>query len=187
MSQLLNASASHDGALYYHITGRCVRFAYLTGFAGHYHYDHRRQWFNERLLLLSDMFMVEVVALAIQPRQYQLVLRLDPAAADRLDPQQIIARWSMLYQLPQALQTLPLPDNPDTTALLELWRNRLCDLSWFLRSLHHYIAKKANAEDGCSGHFWESRVKTKRLTDEQTLKNALASIACLVAEPTAMQ
>ncbi len=75
---------------------------------------------NERLLLLSDMFMVEVVALAIQPRQYQLVLRLDPAAADRLDPQQIIARWSMLYQLPQALQTLPLPDNPDTTALLEL-------------------------------------------------------------------
>jgi len=36
--------------------------------------------------------------------------------------------------------------------LITLWRARLYDLSWFMSQLNEYIAKRANAEDSCTGH-----------------------------------
>ncbi|MFT6194422.1 MAG: hypothetical protein ACJASU_001322, partial [Cognaticolwellia sp.] len=48
------------------------------------------------------------------------------------------------------------------TSLLEtvdVYRNRLMDISWFMRLLNQDIATKANQEDNCTGHFWEGRFK----------------------------
>jgi REP element-mobilizing transposase RayT len=39
--------------------------------------------------------------------------------------------------------------------------------------LNERIARKANEEDRCTGHFWEGRFKSQALLDEQ------AVIACL--------
>ncbi len=176
MAKSLAASDLHDNTLYFHITNRCVRQAFIAGADEHYHYDHRRDWFHQRLSLLTEMFAIEVLTVNIQPHHYQLVVKLNLAQAAQWQQREIISRWSMLYRLPTALQTLPLPDDADTLALLELWRSRLCDLSWFLSCLHQYIAEKANAEDGCRGHFWERRGKTKRLADIQALTLALAAV-----------
>ena len=37
----------------------------------------------------------------------------------------------------------------------EEWKRRLTDISWFMRFLNEFIARRANKEDGCTGRFWE--------------------------------
>ncbi len=45
-------------------------------------------------------------------------------------------------------------------------RDRLSDLSWFMKDLKEPIARRANEEDGVTGCFWEGRFKSPRLLDD---------------------
>ena len=58
----------------------------------------------------------------------------------------------------------------------ETYRARLGDLSWFMRVLNESIARKANAEDQVTGHFWEGRFKSQALLDEQAVLTAMAYV-----------
>ena len=60
--------------------------------------------------------------------------------------------------------------------VVETWRGRLADLSWFMRCLNEYIARRANAEDGCTGRFWEGRFKSQGLLDETAIVTAMAYV-----------
>ncbi|QPG07204.1 transposase [Salinimonas marina] len=185
---------------YYHCVSRCVRRAFLCGKDKQSArcYEHRRQWVEERLLLLAEVFCVDVCAYAVMSNHTHVVLRINKQKADSLSIKEIISRWHKLYKgmllaqryiNPAESKALSEVEIATVKNLAEVYRHRLCDISWFMRLLNEYIARKANKEDGCTGHFWEGRFKSQALLDEAALAACMAYVdlnpirACLAETP----
>ena len=70
---------------WYHCVTRCVRRSFLCGFDKLTGKDlnHRRDWIEKRVLLLADVFCIDVAAYAVMSNHYQLVVRVNTTEADR--------------------------------------------------------------------------------------------------------
>lgn len=165
----------------FHCVQRCVRRAFLCGtdrYTGQ-SFDHRKNWIEQRLLLLADCFAVAIHAYAVMSNHLHVVLQLDPAWQANWSDLDVATRWVRLYppredsDAARALKRDRLLQQPDRLALL---RARLSDLSWFMKCLAEPIARSANAEDGCKGRFWEGRFKAQLLCDERALLAAMAYV-----------
>ena len=168
---------------YYHCIARCVRRAWLWGvdeYAGK-DYSHRKGWVIDRMAQLCSMFAIEVCAHAVMSNHYHLVLYVDEKRVRQWTKQEVIERWHRLFDVPTLVQRWKSGEATDSEsqaaeAIIECWRNRLCDISWFMRCLNEHLARMANAEDGCSGRFWEGRFKSQALLDEAGLLTAMAYV-----------
>ncbi|MFT7288983.1 MAG: REP element-mobilizing transposase RayT [Halieaceae bacterium] len=167
---------------YYHCVSRCVRRAYLCGedrLTGQ-SYEHRRQWIVDRIHLLSTIFCIDVCAFAVMSNHYHIVLRINDASA--LDTDTVISRWLRLYQGPLLARRhlegegLSAAEQATLVDIVAVWRKRLGDLSWFMKCLNEPIARQANSEDQCKGHFWESRFKSQALHTRQALLACMAYV-----------
>ncbi|WP_119393349.1 transposase [Salinibius halmophilus] len=166
---------------YYHCISRCVRRAFLCGYdhATQTSFDHRKLWLVERIHLLSSVFTIDVAAYAIMSNHYHLVLNVNQTAAKKLTDHEVAERWLMLFKGNKLVDRyLAGDESVAETAQVTLakWRARLFDISWFMRSLNEYIAKKANEEDDCTGRFWEGRFKSQPLLDEKALLAAMTYV-----------
>jgi len=168
---------------YYHCIARCVRRAWLWGvdeYAGK-NYSHRKQWVIDRLASLCSIFAIEVCAYAIMSNHYHLVLYVDRDRARRWTQQEVIDRWTVLFRAPTLVKRWQSgeaieAERAAAEALIEGWRARLYDISWFMRCLNEHLARLANAEDRCTGRFWEGRFKSQALLDQAGLLTAMAYV-----------
>ena len=182
------AARKHQIALsqtpFYHLISRCVRRAFLCGndpYSGRC-YEHRRQWVRARLAELTTSFAIELYAYAIMSNHYHLVVCVNAGVAKTWSDQEVIQRWLSVFAGPELarryLEEEPLDDQEQETlsALVTVWRERLADISWFMRALNEGIARAANAEDHCKGRFWEGRFKCQALLDQQAIINCMAYV-----------
>ncbi len=175
---------SLDATPYYHCVSRCVRHAFLCGTEpdGKTCYDHRRGWVEERLLQLSRTFAIDVCAYAVMSNHTHAVLFVDKATADAWTLNEIIDRWHGLFagtplsQRYLSGERLHEAELAELREIAETWRERLTSISWFMRCLNEHIARRANAEDHCTGRFWEGRFKSHALLDEAALAACMAYV-----------
>lgn len=173
-----------DDTPYYHVTSRCVRRAFLCGtdkLTGK-SYEHRRDWLEKRIRLLCSLFSVHLCAYAVMSNHYHLVVKLCPDESDSWSDDQVLARWTALFKGPLLVQRYgrgePLLEVELETvrSMAAVYRTRLGSLSWFMKCLNEPIARRANAEDQCTGHFWEARFHSQPLLSEAALLAAMAYV-----------
>jgi len=167
-----------------HLISRVVRKAWLIGVdpVSGKSYEHRRGWVEERLLLLGQVFAIDICAFAIMSNHTHIVVHVDQEQAKSWSQTEVIMRWHKLYK--GTLMTNKFIDGEHLIEVeqeivaqtAEVYRNRLMDISWFMRNLNEYIARAANKEDKCTGRFWEGRFKSQALLDEKALAACLAYV-----------
>jgi hypothetical protein len=176
-------SVSLDATPNYHVVGRCVRRAWLWGvdeYTGK-DYSHRKDWVIERLTSLCAVFAIDCLAYAVMSNHYHLVLGVDAQRARGWSDAEVVERWGQLFRLPILIErwrngSTGAAENAAAQEIIAQWRSRLHDLSWFERSLNEHLARLANAEDGCTGRFWEGRFKSQALLDEVGLLTTMAYV-----------
>ncbi len=169
---------------YYHCYVRCVRRAFICGddkYSGN-NYDHRRGWIKDKIMSQIEVFAIDCCAYAVMSNHYHVVLCVDAERADSWDRREVLRRWSQLYSLSYLTEkyykyeSLSKPELDAIYVEIEVYRERLMSLSWFMRGINESIARRANAEDGCKGRFWESRFKSQALLDEKAVLTCMAYV-----------
>jgi len=169
---------------FYHICSRTVRRAFLCGVdkeSGN-SYEHRRIWIEKRIFQLSQVFSIDICAHAVMHNHLHIVLCVDSDKMKTWSTEDVLERWHQLFKgtllTQKYLNKKPL--NKFELGMVEsaaqVYKNRLIDISWFMRSLNEPIARQANREDKCTGHFWEGRFKSQALLDEGALLSCMAYV-----------
>ena len=169
---------------YYSITTNCVRRTFLNGFdkSTGKDYEYRRQWIEDKMFDLVDVFAIDICSYTIMSNHYHLVLHIDKKTAVSWTFKQIFERWQQLHTLDALAVRHMAGEHFDDVLQLELariaadYRERLMSISWFMRELNLDIAKRANKEDNCKGKFWEARFHSQALLDEAALLACMAYV-----------
>lgn len=165
--QLVNIAVTR----WYHCISRCVRRAFLLGEGD----THRKQWIENRLHELAQIFAVSVGGFSVLDNHLHVLLRLDAEAAENWSDEDVVRRWGRLFPpRDKARQPLPVSDGWVQMRLQDLsWvaktRERLSSLSWFMKCLKEPLSRLANREEKTRGAFFESRFKSVAILDEESL------------------
>ena len=168
----------------YHLVSRCVQQAFLfgrdpgTGRDG----SHRKQWLVDRLNLLACCFAVQIYAYCIMSNHFHLIARYDPLACGRWSDEEVTRRWVDAFP-PKAKGEVVEERKPEARerlladpARLLRARRTLGSLGDFMKHLLQPIARRANLENGTTGHAWGGRYYSGALLSEEALLAAMAYV-----------
>ena len=169
---------------YYHVVSRCVRRSFLCGVdqSSGKNYEYRRQWIENRMRILSSLFAIDLCAYAVLSNHFHIALKLCPEEAESWTDDEVVERWTSLFKGPLLIQKWQageplIPAQLKTISdCIAVYRERLSSLSWIMKCLNEPIARQANKEDGCTGHFWESRFKSQALLTEEAVLTCMAYV-----------
>ena len=131
-----------------------------------------KDWLVDRLTLLARCFAVEIYGYAVMSNHFHVVLHYDPKACESWTAEEVAERWvdafppterGAVVEERKAEARALLLDDPEQ---LEHARRTLGSLSAFMKHLKQPIARRANLEDGCEGHFFEQRFYSGALLSE---------------------
>lgn len=161
---------------YYHCMSRCVRGAFLCGedLVTGKDYSHRRGWIANRIKELTQSFAIDIAAYAVMSNHYHVVLHVKDTQAREWKEEEVITRWGHLFPH-DARRVSALPETLQMEKIT-LWRERLSNVSWYMRCLNEKIARLSNKEEESRGRFWEGRFKSQALLDEGALLSAMAYV-----------
>jgi hypothetical protein len=142
-------------------------------------YDHRRAWVETQILKLTEVFAIDVAAYAVMSNHLHIVLYIDVDKVNQWSDRDVVEQWHKCFNGTALTQKFVKGEVIEECMvaqlkhLIAIYRSRLSDISWFMRCLNEPIARQANIEDNCTGHFWEGRFKSQALLDEA------AVLACM--------
>ena len=145
-------------------------------------YEHRRTWIEKRLFQLSQVFAIDICAHAVMHNHLHIVLHVDSEQVKNWSTGEVLERWHQLFKGTLLTKkysnkkTLDKFELAMVESTADIYKQRLIDISWFMRSLNEPIARQANREDNCTGHFWEGRFKSQALLDEGALLACMAYV-----------
>jgi hypothetical protein len=168
---------------YYHCVSRCVRRGWLYGvdeYSGK-NYSHRKQWIIDRMAKLVTVFAIEVCSYAVMSNHYHLNLFVDLNCAAEWSEREVARRWTAIHKMPELVhryleKEVSLAEQDAAKIIIAIWRTRLVSISAFMKEMNEHLARKANAEDACTGRFWEGRFKCQALLDEAAILTAMAYV-----------
>ncbi|SQH76452.1 conserved protein of unknown function [Shewanella benthica] len=175
---------SIEDTSWYHCCSRVTRRAFLFGddkLTGK-NYNHRRNWVENQLLKLGGIFSIDVAAYAVMSNHLHVVLNIDIFQANSWTDREVVEHWHQLFKgtdITRKFVKCEIIESHEINALkhsIALYRSRLSDISWFMRCLNEPIARMANKEDNCTGHFWEGRFKSQALLDEAAVLACMAYV-----------
>ena len=160
-----------------HVVQRCVRRAYLSGLdeVTGKDFSYRKEWIRQRIEKLASVFGVDVLSYAIMSNHLHVVLRNRPDVVEAWSDRQVALRWLQIFPGKRIDEQLGDPTTQDVDTLandpqrIATVRERLSDISWFMKALSEPIARLANRQDECTGAFWQGRFRAQRIIDEAGL------------------
>jgi REP element-mobilizing transposase RayT len=168
---------THAGT--YHCINRCVRRSWLCGYDPYLKrsFEHRKDWVEERILAIGEIFACGIYGYAVMSNHLHIVVHMNPLLARGWSDIEVATRWVKLYPSGKLdtdqLKIHRISEDPERIAV---YRARLGNLSWLMKSISEPIARRANAEDDTDGRFWQGRFKCQVLRNEQALLAAMTYV-----------
>ncbi len=148
-----------DGASY-HVMTRTVTGSFF------FQHDFLKEWLYRKILWLASIYFVELHAIAVMSNHYHIVLSVRKGDFSEEEIRRRFQRYFHAMRYPRVW----------SESQVDHWRDKLTDLSEFMKDLNQTAAAHINKVEGNRGHVWGGRFKSVLIEDGVSLLACMAYV-----------